>query len=150
MDIDLLILDFDGVLTDSRVYVDEEGRETVACHRGDGWGIKLLKEAGVEVMILSTEKNPVVRARAKKLAIDCKQDCEDKAQAVTDIIQEKNLSPDRIMYVGNDTNDAGAMVMVGIPVAPADAHPSILEIAKIVTRAKGGQGVVRELADLIL
>ena len=150
MDIDLLILDFDGVLTDSRVYINEEGQELVACHRGDGWGVKLLKDAGIEVMILSTEKNPVVTARAEKLGIECQQNCENKARAVANIIQEKNLSPENVMYVGNDTNDAAAMILVGTPVAPADAHPSILKIAKIVTQAKGGHGVVRELADLIL
>ncbi len=150
INVDLMILDFDGVLTDSRVYVLEDGRETVACHRGDGWGIGLLRQAGIEVMILSTERNPVVSARAKKLSIECRQNCPDKALATAALIEEKGVDPARVMYVGNDTNDAGAMALVGYPASPADAHPDILEIAKIITRANGGYGVVRELADLLI
>ncbi len=149
-DIDLVILDFDGVLTDNRVYVMEDGREAVACHRGDGWGIGILGQAGIEVMILSTESNPVVSARATKLGIECLQGCDDKASAMSGIINRKKVNPSRVMYVGNDTNDAGAMALVGHPAAPADAHPSILKIAKTVTQASGGYGVVRELADLLV
>ncbi len=150
MDIDLLILDFDGVLTDNRVYVMQDGREAVACHRGDGWGINLLQNAGLEIMILSTETNSVVSARANKLGIECHQGCPDKAEAAQKIIESRHLDPARVMYVGNDTNDARAMALVGHPVAPADAHPEIVKIATIVTAANGGQGVVRELADLLL
>jgi YrbI family 3-deoxy-D-manno-octulosonate 8-phosphate phosphatase len=149
-DIDLVILDFDGVLTDNRVYVMEDGREAVACHRGDGWGIGILGQAGIEVMILSTENNPVVSARATKLGIECLQGCDDKASAMSGIINRKKVNPSRVMYVGNDTNDASAMALVGHPAAPADAHPSILRIAKTVTKAKGGYGVVREIADLLV
>jgi len=149
-DIDLVILDFDGVLTDNRVYVMEDGREAVACHRGDGWGIGILGQAGIEVMILSTESNPVVSARATKLGIECLQGCDDKASAMSGIINRKKVDPSRVMYVGNDTNDASAMALVGHPAAPADAHPSILRIAKTVTKAKGGYGVVREIADLLV
>jgi|TARA_Y100000294_G_C8534037_1_gene328250 YrbI family 3-deoxy-D-manno-octulosonate 8-phosphate phosphatase len=150
MDIDLLILDFDGVLTDNRVYVMQDGQEAVACHRGDGWGINLLRNAGLEVIILSTETNPVVSTRAEKLGIECNQGCSDKAEAIREIIEARRLDPARVMYVGNDTNDTEAMAVVGHPVAPADAHPEILKIAKTVTQANGGQGVVRELADFLL
>ena len=150
MNIDLLILDFDGVLTDNRVYVIQDGQEAVACHRGDGWGITLLRDAGLEVIILSTETNPVVSARAEKLSIECKQGCSDKAGATREIIEARHLDPARVMYVGNDTNDSEAMGLVGHPAAPADAHPEILRIAKTVTQANGGHGVVRELADFLL
>ena len=150
MDIDLLILDFDGVLTDNRVYVAQNGEETVACHRGDGWGIKLLKNAGVEIIILSTETNPVVSARARKLDVECIQGCRDKAKATREIIEKKGLDSTKVMYVGNDTNDSEAMALVGHAVAPADSHPEIIEIAKTITKARGGYGVVRELADLLL
>ncbi len=149
-EIDLVILDFDGVLTDNRVYVMEDGREAVACHRGDGWGIGILQQAGIEVMILSTERNPVVSARAEKLGIECRQNCPDKAVATAALLEEKGVDPARVMYIGNDTNDAGAMALVGHPTSPADAHPSILKIAKAVTNAKGGHGVVREIADWIV
>jgi 3-deoxy-D-manno-octulosonate 8-phosphate phosphatase (KDO 8-P phosphatase) len=150
MDIDLLILDFDGVLTDNRVYVTQDGQEAVACHRGDGWGIGLLKDAGLAIIILSTESNPVVSARAAKLGIECVQSCSDKAEATRALIDKKSLDPQRVMYVGNDTNDAEAMALVGHPAAPADAHPEILKIAKTVTQANGGYGVVRELANLLI
>ena len=89
--IDLLILDFDGVLTDNRVYITQDGKEAVACHRGDGWGIRLLKNAGLEIIILSTETNPVVSARAKKLGVECIQGCSDKAEATRAIIAKKEL-----------------------------------------------------------
>ena len=150
INIDLLILDFDGVLTDNRVYVTQDGQETVACHRGDGWGIRLLQDAGIEVVILSTEKNPVVSARAKKLNVECRQNCPDKAKATKELIASRNLKPDTVMYVGNDTNDSEAMALVGHAVAPADSHPEIIEVAKTITKARGGYGVVRELADLLL
>ena len=150
INIDLLILDFDGVLTDNRVYVAEDGQETVACHRGDGWGIGLLKDAGLEIIILSTETNPVVSARAKKLGVGCIQGCLDKAEATRKIIAKKELDSSKVMYVGNDTNDLEAMALVGHAVAPADSHPEIIEVAHTVTRARGGHGVIRELADLLL
>ena len=150
INIDLLILDFDGVLTDNRVYVTQDGQETVACHRGDGWGIKLLKNAGLEIIILSTETNPVVSARARKLDVECIQGCPNKAEATREIIAKKGLDATKVMYVGNDTNDSEAMALVGHAVAPADSHPEIIEVAKTITKARGGHGVVRELADLLL
>ena len=122
-EINLLILDFDGVLTDNKVYVFEDGREAVVCHRGDGWGIRMLQSVGIEVIILSTETNAVVSARAEKLNVTCIQGCEDKASAVQTIIDTRSIGPDQIMYVGNDTNDVDAMQLVGHRVAPADAHP---------------------------
>ena len=149
-EINLLILDFDGVLTDNKVYVFEDGREAVVCHRGDGWGIRMLQSAGIEVIILSTETNAVVSARAEKLNVACIQDCQDKASAVQSIIDARSISVDQIMYVGNDTNDIDAMQLVGYRVAPADAHPQIRAIATMVTDSFGGQGVVRELADLLV
>ena len=97
MDIDLLILDFDGVLTDNRVYVAQDGQETVACHRGDGWGIGLLKNAGLEIIILSTETNPVVSARAKKLGVSCIQNCADKAGAIHEIIAKMGLDSKKVL-----------------------------------------------------
>ena len=149
-EINLLILDFDGVLTDNKVYVFEDGREAVVCHRGDGWGIRMLQSAEIEVIILSTETNAVVSARAEKLNVPCIQDCEDKASAVQSIIDARSISVDQIMYVGNDTNDIDAMQLVGHRVTPADAHPQIRAIATMVTDSSGGQGVVRELADLLV
>ena len=150
LSVDLVILDFDGVLTDNRVYVFQDGREAVGCHRGDGWGIGLLRAAQIELLILSTETNPVVSERAKKMNINCLQGCEDKSKAVAQLIADRGLDPNRIVYVGNDTNDIHAMELVGHRVAPADAHVSVRSIATLVTVARGGEGVVRELADFIL
>ena len=150
LSVDFVILDFDGVLTDNRVYVFEDGREAVACNRADGWGIRQLREAKIEVIILSTEANPVVSMRAKKLGIECIQQCDDKKSAVVGLIEKHSLDPSRVMYVGNDTNDLEAMRLVGHRVAPADAHPVIRSIATTVVAARGGEGVVREIADALL
>lgn len=146
----LLILDFDGVLTDNRVLVSQDGAEAVWCNRGDGWGIARLKEQGIEVLVLSTEPNPVVRARCQKLNIDCIHGCNNKLAALKKLLVERSLEPKEVAYVGNDVNDLAAMSHVGIPISVADAVPEIINIACITTSNKGGHGAVREVADLIL
>lgn len=148
--IELIVLDFDGVLTDNRVWVDENGLERVAAHRGDGMGISLLKKAGYEVMILSTETNKVVAARAKKLDVPVYQGIVDKGSALQSLLEENKLDPANVIYVGNDVNDLPCFPIVGCPVAVADAHPDILPHAKLVLKTKGGFGAVRELSDMIL
>ena len=145
-----MVYDFDGVMTDNRVLVSEDGRESVWANRADGWGVRLLRERGVAQMILSTETNPVVSARAAKLGIEAVQRCEDKRAAVLERCAALRCEPAEVVYVGNDTNDLPAMRLVGWPVAPRDAHPAVLAIACHVTRCDGGQGVVRELADWLL
>lgn len=148
--IKLLVLDFDGVMTDNRVLVDQDGREAVWCHRGDGYGIGLLKKAGFEVMVLSTEPNPVVSARCKKLGIACVQDCSDKLEALKKIAAERNLKQEEIAFVGNDVNDLDGLRWVGWPIAVADAIPAVLDVAKFVTTRDGGFGAVREVADRLI
>jgi len=148
-DTSLLILDFDGVLTDDRVYVNQHGEETVAAHRGDGMGIARLKKTGVEVMILSKEKNPVVQARGSKLNIPVYQGIDDKGKKLVEIMKEKGLSADQIVYVGNDVNDLPCFPLVGLAVAVADAHPEVKEQAGLVLSKNGGYGAVREVCDLI-
>ena len=145
--VDLVILDFDGVLTDNRVYVFEDGSEAVVCSRADGMGIELLKRSGIEGVILSTETNCVVSARAAKLGVECIQGCEDKAKASKKLMLDRGIDPIRVMYVGNDLNDFEAMKLVGIPVAPADAHPAVKALAVVTTTSLGGQGVIREIVD---
>jgi YrbI family 3-deoxy-D-manno-octulosonate 8-phosphate phosphatase len=149
-DIDLLVTDFDGVLTDNRVLVSEDGRESVVCSRADGTACDLLRAAGLPVLILSTERNPVVAARAAKLRVEVLQDCPDKAVALRELAADGGLDLARVMYVGNDVNDAGALAVVGWPVVPADAHPAVVGLARHVTAARGGAGVLRELADTLL
>ena len=149
-DISLLVLDFDGVLTDDRVYVNQHGEETVAAHRGDGLGIAQLKKAGIEVIILSTEKNPVVQARAKKLDLAVYQGIEKKGKKLQDLINEKELTAAQVAYVGNDINDLPCFPLVGLAVSVADANPAVIEKAGLVLKKKGGYGAVRELCDLLL
>ncbi len=149
-DIDLLVTDFDGVLTDNRVLVSDDGHESVVCTRADGIGCDLLKAAGLALLILSTETNRVVSVRGEKLGIEVVQGCADKGTAMRDLLSERGLDPARVMYVGNDVNDLGALRAVGWPVVPADAHPDVVGDARLVTEAAGGQGVLRELASTLL
>jgi YrbI family 3-deoxy-D-manno-octulosonate 8-phosphate phosphatase len=149
-DIDMLVTDFDGVLTDNRVLVSDDGHESVVCNRADGIGCDLLKGAGLHLLILSTETNRVVSVRAAKLGVEVVQGCADKGEAMRDLVRERALDPARVMYVGNDVNDLGALRAVGWPVVPADAHPDVVADARLVTAAGGGQGVLRELASTLL
>lgn len=146
----LLALDFDGVMTDNRVLVDQDGKEAVLCHRGDGMGIGLLKKAGVGVIVISMEPNPVVSARCRKLKIDCIQNCDKKLKALQQVAAARGLKPREIAFVGNDVNDLECLRWVGIPVAVADAEPEVLEAATYVTKRPGGFGAVREVAERIL
>jgi YrbI family 3-deoxy-D-manno-octulosonate 8-phosphate phosphatase len=145
----LVVSDFDGVLTDNRVLVFEDGREAVYCSRADGLGIGLLRASGIEVVILSTETNPVVKARAVKLGVDAIQSCADKGAAMRSLLSERHLCHDQVLYIGNDVNDLPAFAEVGITVAPADAHPLLRRMATFVSTASGGGGVLREVADLL-
>lgn len=146
----LLVLDFDGVMTDDRALVHEDGSEAVWCHRGDGWGIARLKDAGVKVVVLSTETNPVVAARCAKLGIHCVQGCADKLTALQDIVQQRRLNPEQVAYVGNDVNDLECLGWVGVPIAVADAIREARALSILVTTRPGGHGAVREVGDLIL
>jgi YrbI family 3-deoxy-D-manno-octulosonate 8-phosphate phosphatase len=146
----LVATDFDGVLTDNRVFVFEDGREGVVCNRADGLACDLFRAAGVEVAILSTERNPVVVARARKLRVTVSSGLVDKRAALDELARERGLDPAQVMFVGNDVNDVDALRFVGWPAAPADAHPSVLAVARTITTARGGEGVLRELADVIL
>ena len=149
--VSFVVFDFDGVFTDNRVLVDQDGREAVFCSRADGLGLRELTRLGVGSMVLSTETNPVVSARAKKLCVECVQGVGDSKWAtLRAIFAERGIDCDQVAFVGNDTNDIDAMKLVGHRVAPADAHPQIRAIATMVTDSSGGQGVVRELADLLV
>ncbi len=148
--IELVVLDFDGVLTDNRVWVDGEGRESIAAHRGDGWGVARLREHGVEVMVLSAEKDPVVAARCRKLGVPAIQGVVEKAEALRGLLAERGTDPARVVYLGNDVNDVPCFGVVGCAVVVADAHPAAAAEADRVLRTSGGHGAVRELCDLIL
>jgi len=145
----LAVYDFDGVMTDNRVWTDQEGRETVAANRSDGLAVGMIRTLGVDQCILSTETNPVVRVRAEKLGLPCVNGVGDKASALIALARERKVGLAEILYVGNDVNDRDAMGLAGFKVAPADAHAEILALADYVTETPGGQGVIRELADVL-
>ena len=147
--IKLVILDFDGVLTDNRVWTDQDGREAVASNRSDSEGLSQLRSSGVEAMVLSKEMNPVVAARCRKLNLPFLQGIQDKAQALENLLQERGLGPGQVVYLGNDTNDLACFPRVGWAVAVADAYPEVKRRADLVLAHNGGHGAVRELCDLI-
>lgn len=147
--VDLVVYDFDGVMTDNRAVVMEDGREGVLVNRADGMGVERLRKLKVPQIVLSTEENPVVAARAAKLGLEAIQGCRDKERALVDLCAARGIDLRRVVYVGNDTNDLGAMGRVGYPVAPSDAHPDVASAARFQTRAAGGAGVVREVSELI-
>ena len=146
----LLALDFDGVMTDNRVLVLEDGREGVWCNRGDGLGLERLREQGLDVLVISKERNPVVGARCAKLGVRYLQGIDGKWPVLRRHLAEQQLDPGRVVFVGNDVNDLECLRNVGCAVAVADAHPEVLAAAAIVLTARGGGGAVREICDLIV
>lgn len=149
-DIDAVVLDFDGTQTDDRVLIDADGRETVAVHRGDGLGIAALRKAGLPLLILSTEQNPVVAARAHKLRVPVLHGIDRKDLALKQWCDEQSIAPERVMYVGNDVNDLPCFALAGWPVAVASAHDSVRAAARAVTTTPGGFGAIREIAAWLL
>ncbi|MEU6998324.1 N-acetylneuraminate synthase family protein [Nonomuraea sp. NPDC046570] len=150
IDVDAVITDFDGVHTDDRAYVDSEGREMVLVSRSDGMGIALLRRSGVKLLVMSTEQNPVVAARARKLGVPVLQGLAEKRTVLRDWLTIEGLDPARVAYVGNDVNDLGPMAEVGWPVAVPDAHPRVRAAARVVLTRPGGAGAVRELCDRVV
>ena len=142
----LMLFDFDGVLTDNRVWVSQDGSEAVSCNRSDGLGFNLLRGAGIPCMIVSTENNPVVKHRGKKLRVPVMQSVSDKGEAVRKICRNRRIDPKHVAFVGNDLNDLPAMKLTGFRLCPSDAAQEVKRLCTHVLRAKGGRGVVREIA----
>ncbi|MEV7000102.1 MULTISPECIES: N-acylneuraminate cytidylyltransferase [unclassified Streptomyces] len=149
-DIDAVVLDFDGTQTDDRVLIDADGKEFVSVHRGDGLGIGALRKSGLKMLILSTEQNPVVAARARKLQIPVLHGIDRKDLALKQWCEEQGIAPERVLYVGNDVNDLPCFALVGWPVAVASAHDVVRGAARAVTTTPGGDGAIREIASWIL
>ena len=147
--IDAIVFDFDGVMTDNRVAVFQDGREAVLCDRSDGLGIGRLRALGLPMLVLSTEVNPVVAARCSKLKLECLQGIDVKEEALAAWLAERDYDPARTIYVGNDINDLGCLRLVGCPVAVGDAYDEVKAIARLILKRPGGHGAVRELADVI-
>lgn len=150
--IELVILDFDGVITDNKVWVDQDGREMVAAYRSDSPLIGKLREKGIEVMIISSEPNTVVAARAKKMGVEAIHGVglQDKGRVMRDVLEKKNVKAEHVVYVGNDLNDLPCFDVAGWSVAVADAFPEVLQAADFVLSKSGGNGAVRELFEIIL
>jgi YrbI family 3-deoxy-D-manno-octulosonate 8-phosphate phosphatase len=145
--IDVFVFDFDGVLTNNMVYLDQNGKESVSCNRGDGLAFDALRKLKKTAYILSTEKNTVVSARAQKLQISVVQGVENKIAGIQEIIKKENCKLENILYVGNDLNDYRVMSICGFTACPADSHEKIKQISSIVLKTNGGFGVVRELLE---
>lgn len=149
-DVDAVVLDFDGTQTDDRVLIDADGKEFVSVHRGDGLGIAALRRSGLAMLILSTEQNPVVAARARKLKLPVLHGIDRKDLALKQWCEEQGIAPERVLYVGNDVNDLPCFALVGWPVAVASAHDVVRGAARAVTTLPGGDGAIREIASWIL
>jgi 3-deoxy-D-manno-octulosonate 8-phosphate phosphatase (KDO 8-P phosphatase) len=144
-DIKVIIYDFDGVMTDNKVFVFSDGTEAVVCNRGDGLAVSEIKKADIHQCIISTESNQVVKKRAEKLGIPCIQGVSDKKDALLEYVKNNNIELKSVAYVGNDINDLEAMKLVAVKIAPKDAVPEVLSISDVITEAKGGNGVIYEI-----
>lgn len=142
--IDCIFYDFDGVMTDNRVLVSEDGKESVFANRGDGHGISLIKKMGIPQVIVSTEVNNVVERRAEKLKIEVIHGVADKGVIIKDYCKSKGYNTLNCVFIGNDLNDLPAFNVVGFKGAPKDAEEEILEIANWISSRSGGYGVVRD------
>jgi len=146
----MIVFDFDGVFTDNRVLVLQDGTEGVLCSRADGFGLEAVRKQGIQLLVLSKEKNPVVSARCRKLNLPCIQGCDHKEETLRHEAEKAGISLSNIAYMGNDINDLECLKIVGLPVCVADAYPSVKAVSLYVTEAKGGFGAVREFCDLIV
>ena len=145
-----VVFDFDGVMTDNAVYVDQDGSESVRCDRGDGMGIDHLRAIGIELLVLSKERNPVVTARARKLSLETMQAIDDKLTHLGQWLRSKSLTFEQALFVGNDINDLECMQACGYSACPSDAHHAVRSNASVVLSRRGGHGAVREISDLLI
>jgi YrbI family 3-deoxy-D-manno-octulosonate 8-phosphate phosphatase len=150
--IKLIICDFDGVVTDNLVITDQDGKESVLASRSDSMHIKTLRDKGIEVMILSSEPNPVVMARAKKMSVEAIHNVglHDKGRVMREVLEQKNIKAENVIYLGNDLNDLPCFEIAGWSVAVADAYPEVLRAADFVLTKNGGHGAIRELCEIVL
>jgi 3-deoxy-D-manno-octulosonate 8-phosphate phosphatase (KDO 8-P phosphatase) len=144
----LVVFDFDGVFTDNTVYFSQDGVEMVRCWRSDGLGLRRLEQAGLQVVVVSTEENPIVSKRCAKMKVECIQGCADKTLILEQLAKKRGLAWKEIAYLGNDINDAGCLARVGLPMLVADAYKEVVPLARWQTTANGGYGAVRETCDL--
>ena len=145
----ILLTDFDGCLTDDRVWLNQEGEEFIAANRKDGLAVKRLKSLGIQVVITSTETNKVVLARGNKMGVEVLQGLSDKAVAIEQYLEQKNSSWEDVWYIGNDVNDLGAIRKAKFSICPSDAVKAVKKEVDLKLKTKGGYGVLSELATLL-
>lgn len=149
-DLKAVVFDFDGVFTDNRVFVDQNGSEAVDCSRADGLGISRLRDLGLQLLVLSSETNPVVEARCRKLGLTVIDSTRNKWPILSDWLKQRGIQPHQAAYLGNDHNDLDCLSEVGCAVAVSDAYPEVKSAAHLVLSARGGRGAVREMCELLL
>jgi YrbI family 3-deoxy-D-manno-octulosonate 8-phosphate phosphatase len=145
----ILFTDFDGCLTDDRVWLNQDGEEFVAANRKDGLAVKRLKNLGIQVVITSTETNKVVLARGTKMGVEVLQGLSDKAESIDQYLEQRNLSWEDVWYIGNDVNDLGAISKAKFSICPSDAVKAVKKEVDLKLKTKGGYGVLSELATLL-
>ena len=145
----ILFTDFDGCLTDDRVWLNQDGEEFVAANRKDGLAVKRLKNLGIQVVITSTETNKVVLARGNKMGVEVLQGLADKAESIDLYLKQKNLSWNDVWYIGNDVNDLGAIEKARLSISPADAVKKVRKAVDLILKTNGGYGVLSEIASLL-
>ena len=145
----ILFTDFDGCLTDDRVWLNQDGEEFVAANRKDGLAVKRLKNLGIQVVITSTETNKVVLARGTKMGVEVLQGLADKAESIDQYLKQKNLSWNDVWYIGNDVNDLGAIEKAKLSISPADAVKKVRKAVDVILKTNGGYGVLSEIANLL-
>ena len=143
----LVVFDFDGVFTDNRVLVLQDGTEAVMCSRADGLGLDRLRNCGLDMLVLSKEQNPVVAARCNKLRLPYIQGCDEKAERLLQEFNDRGITQHEVAYVGNDINDVECMELVDLPISVSDGYPEVIRLAVWVGTVPGGQGAVREVCD---
>ncbi|EWH09132.1 3-deoxy-D-manno-octulosonate 8-phosphate phosphatase [Catenovulum agarivorans DS-2] len=147
----LFICDIDGVFSDGRIYLGNQGEELKAFHTRDGFGIKAIINAGIQVAVITGRKSNIVEKRMQSLGIQhIYQGQEDKLQAYAKLKNTLNITDEQVAYIGDDVPDLTVMQKAGLAIAVADAHPIIQQISHYQTRVRGGFGAVRECCDILL
>lgn len=142
----IIVTDFDGCLTDDRVWLNQDGEEFVAANRKDGLAVKRLKNLGIEIVIASTETNKVVLARGNKMGVEVLQGLDDKAEAIELYLKQRNLTWNDVWYIGNEVNDLGAIERACLSICPADAVKKVRKSVEVVLKSNGGRGILSEIA----
>lgn len=150
--VEMIVFDFDGVITDNLVWTDQDGREMVAASRSDGMLTRQLREHGVQGLVLSSEENPVVKARAQKIGLETISGIpvHAKGEKLREVLAQRKIKAENVIYVGNDVNDLPCFEVAGWAVAVPDAYPEVLRAADFVLSKPGGRGAVREVCEMVL